>query len=137
MSWEDGSRAWDASEAMKNQIIVGTDKKGHLHIKIFDKYGSSVTHMDGTTLPRTLADKVSTLKRKLLGFSSSGEPTNAEKEQVISQAVAIHQESHRHRYFRDDDDIIGERVKDCRVDVTPSPEHAYRERMDFYQKISE
>lgn len=86
ISWGDGS---GVPTAGKNLIIVGTDNKGRLHIRMFYSRGIPVTDTDETKLPSIQAEAISALKQQLPGLIHPRVLTDTEKAQVIAQLTSI------------------------------------------------
>ncbi len=72
-----------------NLVIVGTDNKNLLHIRIYDDAGNRVTDTDETKLPAAQAAAIATLKQQLPGLLPPHVLTYAEKAQVFGEATSI------------------------------------------------
>ena len=86
MSWGDGT---GVPTSGSNLVIVGTDNKDLLHIRIFDAAGNRVTDTDETKLPAAQAAAIATLKQQLPGLLPPHVLTYAEKAQVFGEATSI------------------------------------------------
>jgi hypothetical protein len=86
MSWGDGSGVQTQGSEL---VIVGTDNKGLLHIRIFDAHGNLVTDTDETKLPGTQAEAISILKQELLNWLALPVLTGALKALVLSEVSSI------------------------------------------------
>src|SRR5262249_44229314 len=86
MSWGDGT---GVPTSGSNLVIVGTDDKNLLHIRIFDANGNRVTDTDETKLPAAQAAAIATLKQQLPGLLPPPVLPYAEKAQVIGEATSI------------------------------------------------
>jgi hypothetical protein len=86
MSWGNGS---GAPTSGKKLVIVGTDNRGLLHIRIFDAGGKRVMDTDETRLADSQVVAVATLKQQLPGLLASHVPTGAEKGRVIRKVTLI------------------------------------------------
>jgi hypothetical protein len=85
MAWEDGS---GVPTSGRNLTIVGTDKKGRLHIRIFDGRGKLVTDADETQMTAQAA-AIASLKQELPSLSPPRELTVYETARVIGEVKAI------------------------------------------------
>jgi hypothetical protein len=85
MSWRGGSRVPTSG---LNLVIVGTDDKGLLRIRIFDGRGQRVTDTDETQFPDQAA-AIASLKQRLPGLLPPHDLTDPEKAQVIGEATSI------------------------------------------------
>jgi hypothetical protein len=86
MSWGDGS---GVPTSGSNLVIVGTDNNGLLHIRILDATGNKVTDTDETKLPATQAGAIRALKQRLPGLLPPHILIDAEKAQLITEAISI------------------------------------------------
>jgi hypothetical protein len=86
MSWGHGTGVPTSGNDL---VIVGTDNKNLLHIRIFDMRGNRVTDTDETKLPPAQAQAILTLKQKLPGLLPPRVLTDAEKAQVLREATSI------------------------------------------------
>jgi hypothetical protein len=85
MSWGDGS---GVPTSGRNLVIVGTDDKGRLHIRIFDGRGQRVTDTDETQLPDQAA-AIGRLKDRISAMLPPTVPTDAELAEVLGKATSI------------------------------------------------
>jgi hypothetical protein len=85
MSWGDGS---GVPTSGKSLVVVGTDDKGLLHIRIFDFAGRRITDADEWQLPAQAA-AIATLKQQLPGLLPPHVLTDAEKNKVVGEATSI------------------------------------------------
>ena len=84
--------SWEGSgvpTSGKNQVIVGADKDGLLHVLIFDVAGNRAFDMDETKLPSTQKKAISALKQQLAGLLAPQVLTDAEKANVLAQVTSI------------------------------------------------
>jgi hypothetical protein len=72
-----------------NVIHLGTDDKGLLHVRSFDGGGNLVVDTDETSLPKTKAAAISTLKQELPGLLTPHRPTRDEKDKIIAELASI------------------------------------------------
>ena len=87
VSWEDGP---GVPTSGKNQVIVGADKDGLLHVRIFDVAGNRAFDKDETKLPSTQAEAISALKQQLTKLLAPQHVlTDAEKANVLAQVTSI------------------------------------------------
>ena len=86
MSWGDGS---EAPTSGSNLVVVGSDKDGLLHIRIFDAGGNEVTDLDENQMEATRAGAIASLKRKLTGLLPPHVLTLAEKARLVGEATSI------------------------------------------------
>jgi hypothetical protein len=85
MSWGDGTGVPTSGSSL---VIVGTDNKDLLHIRVFDPNGKQATDTDETQLPEQAA-AIATLKQQLPGLLPPHVLTAAEKTEVIREATSI------------------------------------------------
>jgi hypothetical protein len=87
ISWGDGSGVPTSSNQV---VIVGTDNRGLLHIRIFTATGAELlADTDETQLPTTQASAISRLKHELPGLLPPHVLTRAEKVQVVSEVISM------------------------------------------------
>lgn len=86
VSWGDGTGVLTSG---RNLVIVGTDDRALLHVRVFDASGKCVRDADETELPREQA-AIATLKQKLPGLLPPHALMDDERAWVILHATPIH-----------------------------------------------
>jgi hypothetical protein len=86
MAWGDGSEVPTSGNRL---VIVGTDKTGLLHIRIFTAGGKRVPDTDESQLHGALAGAVAALKQKLPGLLPPHVLTGAERDQILQEVTSI------------------------------------------------
>jgi hypothetical protein len=85
MSWEEGSPV----PRVSNLVVFGTDNQGLLRVTIFDAGGGLPDEAHEEARRETRTEVIASLKRKLPGLLPPHVLTDAEKVQVLVEAISI------------------------------------------------